>query len=154
MTTLDPETRRYFRLWLTLFILVSLAMGGLQWLVFARGGGAQNPVYRLSASGHPRSSSILEAINESVVLRALDRAWQSLINAPRNHLFSAIGIINTPDAIHFYGTSERPGWWPDVRDFLVFSAGTVVVYIPILFMGAWMQARIRLGRSQTRRAGR
>jgi hypothetical protein len=121
-------------------------MGALQWLVFARGGGAQNWVYRLATGGHQRASETLAAVNESPVLRSIDRVWQSVISAPRNRLYTAIGIINSPDSIYFYGTSERVGWWPDFRDWLVFSFGTVVVYLPVLLTVAWMQARMRARR--------
>ena len=116
-------------------------MGALQWLVFERGGGAQSWIFRLAEGGHPRASATLAAVNESVLLRFVDRLWQRGLNAPRNYLYAALGIIDSPDALYFYGASNRVGWWPDVRDWLLFSAGTVIVYAPLLLFAAWMRRR-------------
>jgi hypothetical protein len=123
-------------------------MGALQWLVFSRGGGAQSSVYRLDANGYRGASEILSVANESVVLRSIDRVWQTVINAPRNHILAAVGIIKSPDSIYFYGTSERIGWLPDFRDWLVYSLATVVVYLPLLLSVAWVQVRVRARRLQ------
>lgn len=152
MTTSNYEVWRCVRRWLGVFTFISLVMGALQWLVFARGGGAQNWVYRLADSEHLRASETLRKVNEAAVLRSIDRVWQTVISAPRNHLYAAVGIINSPDSIYFYGTSERAGWWPDFRDWLVFSLGTVAVYLPVLLAVAWMQARMRMRSLHSRRA--
>jgi len=126
---------------LLIFSIISLAMGAIQWMAFSRGGAAQDWAYRLSATGHPRAGRILASINDSATLRFIDRIWQSWINAPRNHLFARLGLIHSPDSIYFYGASERIGWWPDVRDGLLFAAGTVLVYWPLLLIAAVLRAR-------------
>ena len=143
MTTLLREMRRCFHISLISLTITSVGMGVLQWLVFSRGGGAQNWIYRFASTGHPRLSKSLEALNELSALRRIDYIWQTVINSPRNHLYSAIGLINSPDSIYFYGSSGRVGWWCDVRDCLVFALGTVAVYVPVLVLAAWIQARMR-----------
>lgn len=146
MTTLNLEVLRAFRRWAVAFTVLCLVMGVIQWLVFSRGGGAQNWVYWFAVGGHQRASETLAVVNEAKALRQVDHVWQSLVNAPRNQLFVALGVMNSVDSIYFYGASERVGWWPDVRDWLVFSLGTVVVYLPLLFVAAWLQARRKVRR--------
>lgn len=140
MTAVKPLLR-----WLALLIVISFAMSILQWLAAPEGSGASGWGHALQQLGHPRVGRVLSWLSDVEPFRTISRFCERVINAPRNALLHELGYLQRTDTVYFYGGSHDL-LTDDWRAILMFTIGTVVVYLPLVLAIALRPRRIKVRR--------
>jgi hypothetical protein len=127
---------------------VSLLMAAVQFLA-AMNGGAGDVGQAMIATGHPSVGRALVSLNRLTWLRQADHLWQHGLNAPRNRLFTALGLLGDPSFVNIWDSTERRGWSGVLIRSGLLACGTVVVYWPVMLLlligTEWTRRRFRHG---------
>jgi len=137
-----------FLRWFVLLVIVSLAMGVVQWLTAPEGYGANGWAHALPQLDHPKLGKALLLLSESRSLHVVNRVAENFINAPRNELLRIFHV----DVTGSYGFSEHGEYDhpPTVRDALLIIIGRVLF---VSFLTVLIYCPLTIGIALIRRSG-
>jgi hypothetical protein len=121
---------KLFLRWFAVLVVVSLAMAGMQWLAAPEGYGASGWADALPQIGHPKLGALLHSLSSVSVFKAVSGFCERVINTPRNHLLHDLGYLYQRESTYFYATPHRL-FTDDWRSVLMFTIGSVIVYLPL-----------------------